>query len=667
LRAMSAGEIAWRVRSIARDAVDRSLLARRQRLRPLSTVLQDPAGQTVGGFAVTDVAVGQWASKGPGDREYDWYRQLLSKADRIVNHRLSFFDLEDRHLGDPIDWNRDHKTGRSVPMTFSPTIDYRDVEATGDCKYVWEPNRHHQLVILARAYRAGGDVRYAEAVVEQLDSWLKACPYGIGMNWRSPLELGVRLINWVWAVDLILQSGAINERFRDRLLDCVYRHVWEIRRKYSRGSSANNHIIGEAAGVFVATSYFPYLKNASRWNTQSREILCREILDQTYPDGGTREQAMGYHLFAMEFFVITGIVAGKVGMDFPPAYWSRLEKMFEYVAALSQAGRRLPMFGDYDEGYVLDLGGKKQRVRSLSAIAAVLFNRAEFKRVAGEPTEPVVWLLSPEQCDRFNTVALPGGGDTLCSKCFPCSGYYLLQCGRRDETDRIGVTFDCGDLGYKSIAAHGHADALSFTLRAFGRDVLVDPGTYDYFSYPAWRDYFRSTRAHNTIAVDGEDQSQMLGPFLWGTPANARCLGWEPNDQGGRVTGEHDGYTTLKDPVTHRRTLELDGEKRILTVRDDIIARGRHELALYFHLAEHCQLTPAGANRYEVDTGPGSVIIELDPRLAVRTVTGSEDPIAGWVSRGYHHKVASTTIIGRCAVQAELSLVCRIKIGRPGI
>lgn len=55
------------------------------------------------------------------------------------------------------------------------------------------------------------------------------------------------------------------------------------------------------------------------------------------------------------------------------------------------------------------------------------------------------------------------------------------------------MVFDCGLLGMEPLAGHGHADALSFALRAFGSDVLVDPGTYDYFSYPTWREYFRST------------------------------------------------------------------------------------------------------------------------------------------------------------------------------
>src|SRR5262249_12423173 len=149
----------------------------------------------------------------------------------------------------------------------------------------------------------------------------------------------------------------------------------------------------------------------------------------------------------------------------------------------------------------------------------------------------------------------------------PESGHYLLQVGHRGRGDLVSVVFDCGDLGFKSIAAHGHADALSFTLRAFGSALFVDPGTYYYFTYPDCRSYLRSTKAHTTVAVEGLDQSVMLGPFLWGARAQARCVAWEPRKQGGKVIGEHDGYTRLTDPVLHRRTLELDGHSRILSIQ----------------------------------------------------------------------------------------------------
>ncbi len=663
LKAMSFGEITWRMKSSKRNLDDWVLVRWRQRLRALTKIVNVDGHIKGLGGRVSDVAIEDrsWLKTKKEDGHLK-YNDLIARAKRIASHRLDFFDLKDMDLGDPINWNRDHKRGQDTPMIFSPSLDYRDVNKVGDCKYVWEPNRHHQLVVLGRAYRLSGDKRFADAVAEQMESWLTQNPYGIGMNWRSGLELGIRLINWVWAIDLIKESKAIGKPLQHRILDSVSRHIWEIERKYSRGSSVNNHLIGEAAGVFVAASYFPYLKKASSYRIRSRDILCREILRQTFPDGGTVEQAIGYHFFVLQFFVVVGITARNTGHRLPESYWPRLEKMFEFVATLSQGGDCLPLFGDCDDGYVLDLGSDPHSVKEWLAVGAALFDRSDLKTAACGASEPVRWLLGKSEFDCYNSIS-EIESHQCASTALDKAGYYLLQNGTLDSPDRISVVFDCGPLGMKPMAGHGHADALSFTLRAFGRDVLVDPGTYDYFSYPEWRKYFRSTRAHNTIVIDGLNQSEMLGSFLWGKQAEAECLNWQPTGTGGKVVGRHDGYMHLADPVSHKRMIDLDG--RDVVIRDDIFAKRKHKVEVFFHLAEHCQVKPVDRNRYLVDTGSGTVTIDLDPILEVEVLKGSEDPICGWVSRGYHHKQASTTLIGRCVGKGNLCLVCRMAISKP--
>ena len=653
LKAMSPDEIIWRMRSSICDSADRFLVGRRQKPRKPSEFLNADSGDKTEGFSVCNIP-----TEDKTENNNQKYASLITRAEKIAEHRFSFFDLKDKYLGEPVVWNRDHKREQDTPMVFSPALDYRDVNEGGDCKFVWEPNRHHQLVVLGRAYRLSKDTRFAEAIAKQLDSWLIQNPYGLGMNWRSGLELGIRLINWVWAIDLIRESQVIDEELYLRLLDSVSRHIWEIDRKYSRGSSVNNHLIGEAAGVFVATSYFNHLKNASVWRDKSREILVREILNQTYPDGGTKEQAVGYHIFVLQFFVISGLVARVTERDFPESYWSRLEKMFEYIDILSQGGDNIPMFGDCDDGYVLDIGSNPHSVKEWLAVGAAIFGRGDFN-TSSEHTKPLEWLpgLSEQYIDAASE-------NKKCSSiALSQSGYYLLQHGDLDSSQRISVVFDCGPLGMGALAGHGHADALSFILRAFGKDILVDPGTYDYFSYPQWREYFRSTRAHNTVVVDGNDQSEMLGLFLWGRKAHAQCLSWEPSDTGGRVVGEHKGYSILSDPVIHRRMLELDGRKRELTIRDDIIACKEHNIAVCFHFAGHCVVNPAGQNHYSIDVGPATVEIELDSNLEVELFKGSTDPIFGWVSRSYHQKQPAATLVARCRCKGNISLVSKVDIG----
>jgi hypothetical protein len=661
LRGMSVGEVGWRIGSLLRTFGDRARVTVGWVPRP-SELAQ--AVKAAPGFRVLESAPGSW-KEASGD-EARWRDALVARADAAAAHRLSFFDLRDRFLGDPIDWNRDHSAGKAAPMGFAAGIDYRDFSVTGDCKLVWEPSRHQHLVVLARAWRATGDVRYAKALAEQLESWLDACPFGRGMNWRSPLELAIRLINWVWALDLAADSGALTDALRERVWHSAWLHLRDVARKFSKGSSANNHLIGEAAGVFIGSSYFCAFADSPRWRAESAAVLEREILAQTYADGANREHAFAYHVFVLEFFLLAGLVGRWTRREFSAAYWGRLEKMLEFAGALGEGGDQPPSFGDADDGYVLDLGDARD-ARGLLSTGAVLRGRADFKRWSGGLRESTAWLLGPRASTLFREVP-----DTtrisLPSSAFPDAGYYLLQCGRTGSRDRISVLFDCGELGFGAIAAHGHADALSLTVRAFGTDVLVDPGTYDYFTYHDWRRYFRSTQAHNTVEVDEVDQSQQLGLFLWGARASARCLEFRSDDTGVEVTGQHDGYRALSDPVVHRRQVRLEPASRTVTVLDEIHTEGFHRIALRFHLAEHCRVAARDGNRFEIHVADrGVVVLDMDSRLAVETLAGSESPIGGWVSRGYHVKVPSTTLVGRAECIASTAFVCRLEVLPAGV
>jgi hypothetical protein len=655
LSTMSAEEILWRAKSEIRDIIDWCRVAFHQ-YPSIFPATQTASIETGYGFRLDLPAAGALPML-----PEPALKALAHQAERIGAHRLSFFDLEDAFLGDPIDWNRDHGHGIRAPLTYAPAIDYRDFRVTGDCKLVWEPNRHHHLVVLGRAYRSTGERRFAAEAVAQLRSWMDQCPFGRGMNWRSPLELGIRLINWVWTVELIRESGLVSGEFRDRLLHSVYLHLWEITRKYARGSSANNHLIGEAAGVFVASSYFPMLPNAGKWRDESSDLLCREIFAQSYADGCTREQAFGYHLFVLQFFLIAGLVGRWTGRDFPLAYWQRLEKMFAFAAAILEGGEPAPMFGDADDGYVLDLGGRSVGFRGWLGAAALVFHRSDFKALCPEYSEPALWLLGQESRQAFDSLPSPSAS-VVGSRAFPDSGYYLLQCGAdAGGAPAMSVLVDCGELGYGRIAAHGHADALSFSLRTNGRDVIVDPGTYDYFTFPEWRAYFRSTRAHNTVVVDGADQSLMAGSFMWGERAIARCLSWNPSPGGGRIVAEHDGYRRLRDPVVHRRSLDLDGQAGRLTIRDDLEAVGSHSVALVFHCSEECSVRKEQSHTLIIERPEVTLVMRLDDRLEVTIQTGRENPIAGWISRGYHRKVPAPSIIAEGRIHGSSRIITTVQ------
>jgi hypothetical protein len=667
LQSMSAAEVAWRAASAVRDARDRLAWSAGIVPRAPESVARAAEERTPPALRLSDLAVGGWAQAPGGSPEAAWRDTLAARASRILEGRLDIFDLEAFAVGWPPDWNREYKAGRSTPLGFGPAIDYRDFRLVGDAKFAWEPSRQLHLPVLGRAYRATGDVRFAAGAVALLESWLDQCPYLSGLQWRSPLEMAIRAINWSLTLDLVWEFGELSSARGARVLNALWLHLYEIRRRYSRASSANNHLVGEAVGVFVATTLFPCLDPDGTWNEQSRAILSREITAQTHADEGTREQAFGYHLFVTEFFTLAAIVARRASRKLPRAYEERLERMFDFAAALCEGGPA-PMFGDADDGHVFDLGGGHEQTLSLFALGAALFGRGDLKYLSQGRTEGVRWLMGEAACGGYRMIA--GAPDArLASRALPESGYYLLQSGRRGESGAVSLIFDCGELGFGSLAAHGHADALSLCLRVGGEDVLVDPGTYDYFTYPALRTYFRSTRAHNTLEVDGVDQSTMLGPFLWGQRAQARCLEWDTEGRVVRVQGEHDGYRRLASPVWHRRRVSLATGEGVVLVEDEVSGAGRHVVAVRWHLAEACRVLSLEGCRCRVAFPGGRLEIDVDERLALESLSASEDPPGGWVSRGYHRREPSVTLVARGEVVADIILSTRMRIlcaeGRP--
>ncbi len=661
LKSMSPGEIAWRVQSEIRDVTDRIRIP--MGLFP-SPEIDLSEKSDVPGFRVSEVSESVWKDENvSSSMKEEWLKALLVKADQILENKLSYFDLEAKWHGEPFDWNSDHSSNKHAPLTFSPAVDYRDFEKNGDCKLVWEPNRCHHLVVLGRAYRATGERKYAEAVVKQIESWLDSNPVGKGMNWRSPMELSIRMINWVWAIDLIRDTGLFTGIFKERVLQSVYLHIWDVKRKFSKGSSANNHVIGEAAGVFIAITYFTEIKGLEDWLADCVTVLESEVHEQTFADGCNKELALGYHLFVLQFFIFSGVAGERSGKPFSKEYWSVIEKQLQFLGHLTDGGGVLQMYGDCDDGYVLDLGNQPDDPFGLLCMGTVLFGRSDLKKWSQGFREPAWWLFGKAGWDVFQQTA-SDGDDTLQSLAFEDAGLYLLQYGKKGSSDQVSVLFDCGKLGYQSIAAHGHADALSFTLKAFGEDIFVDSGTYDYFTFPQWRNYFRSTCAHNTVMVDGLDQSVMLGPFMWGERADCKKNQWQSTDNGGLVSGEHDGYARLSDPVIHRRTLELNGKAGVVEIVDELLSAADHKMAVCFHLAAQCQVEEIGGNCYRIVAANGQLTLEIDQSLEVQILFGREtEPVGGWVSQGYHQKVASYTIIASCSFTGVKRVKNKIIIG----
>ena len=591
----------------------------------------------------------------------------LRKADRVLQGRIDVFACRDYFLGDPPAWCKDPSSGRVAPQSYGKSIDYRDPEKVGNIKYLWEPSRHLMLPGLAQAHRLSGERKYIEHLVQMLESWMEQCPYPKGIHWCSSLEVAIRLINWsfTWRIIGSLEqwrAAGVSDAFLRRWLSCIYQHMKFIDGYYSAYSSANNHLIGEAAGVYVGTHTWPAWPQVNRWRARAKRILVTESDAQTHPDGVNAEQAISYQQFVLDFFLVSGLVGKAANDPFPDSWWANMERMLEFIASVMDVGGNVPMIGDADDGFVLDLAPDPDfdNFRSLLATGAILFNRGDFAGKARELDAKTRWLIDIAD-DRFPDVfrkqsAIP-------RRSFESGGYYVL--GNNFETpEEIRLVFDSGPLGMGSLAAHGHADALSFTLSVSGTPLLIDPGTYAYHTDELWRNYFRGTSAHNTIRVDKTNQSEIGGNFLWSKHAHATVEDIHLEGDTQTIRASHDGYMRLPDPVKHSRNLTYDAVGRRIRVEDVLQCEQSHNIEIFFHFPEYagCEKRPDG---FTIRARESSLRIRAEHDLRGEVFRGDDQLPLGWISYRFDIKEPSCTLRFAGTISGTTTLVTHIDLPAP--
>ena len=593
--------------------------------------------------------------------------EYVAAADRILSGQFNLFALRPADIGFPPRWNRDPRTGIEAPLRFGKTLNYRDSNLVGDIKYLWELNRHLELVTLAQAWHISRQPRYADACCVLLESWFDQCPYPQGVNWASSLEHGIRLVNWAVAWQLLQTSPIFiqpeRREFVDRWRVSVYQHSDFIFGHRSYFSSANNHLLGELAGLLIGALTWPCWPESRKWTEQAHLEFETQCLLQTYPDGVNREQAAWYHHSVADMMLIVGLFARANGRDFSAAYWQRLERMLEFVASIMDVAGNVPNVGDADDAVLVRFcpDTSANVYRSLLATGSVLFGRADFRAKAGQLDDKARWLMGDE--------AISSGGAAMGAmpaptvrKAFPDGGYYVL--GDHFETkDELRIVADAGPLGYLATAAHGHADALSFTLSKGGVELLVDCGTYAYHSQPEWRAYFRGTAAHNTLRVDRADQSVQAGSFLWGRQASIVDVEFRETGSGARLHAAHDGYARLPGGARVARTIDYDRSRGIVTVEDELNSRGTHVVEIFWHFSEQCTVTLA-EGRAAVRCGEMSLVLTWPVDLSAKVVRGQEDPPLGWRSKAYDARIPIDTLVVFGSADGNWRGTTTIEIGR---
>ena len=487
------------------------------------------------------------------------------------------------------------------------------------------------------------------------------------MHWTSGIELGIRLISWAWIRRLLDDWPKVGDLFEHND-DAVRQIGWH--QEYlaafpSRGSSANNHVdrrggrpAGRGLRVPVVRRERRVARRAPRrcWSASSPPTP-----SQT---GSTASWRPTTTASSLELGLVAAVEADAAGHPLSEATWTlpgpdarrrrrhgrRHRPTRRARATATRAARSCSTTRSATRGPAL-----------LATGAALLGARRLV--AAGRPA------ACRRRCSRALGRAAPASRPAAeRPRRFPDAGLVLLR-SRTEDGPEIWCRCDGGPHGFLSIAAHAHADALSVEVRHDGVDILADPGTYCYHGEPEWRQWFRSTAAHNTLEIGGVEPVRVRRTVPVEHPGHERrrwrCdVGEQPVQT---WSAEHDGYQRLNPPVTHRRSVTLDSPGRRLTVVDTLDDRRTGRVAvLRWQLGPDVQVELDGAHAaLSWSVGGERRQGTLDPpeRSSPGPATGaSTDPIEGWYSPRFGSRVPATALVGRGTFAVTTRLVTELEL-----
>ncbi len=498
----------------------------------------------------------------------------LDKQGQWLEDRINRSNLEDSQriwrLIDPsytpIDWHLDFKSG----YRWSEDIWYLDIphghKPGVDIKVPWELARMQHLPLLAWAFALAKDGQegfasesvYGREFHNQILDFIATNPPRFGVNWRSPMDVGIRVANWLFTYELFRAYGTeFEDNFKRVFFQSIYQHGQHIVNNLEWNEKIRgNHYLSNIVGLLFVAAYLPRTPETDTWLAFAVQELVSEVEYQFNADGANFEASSSYHRLSTEMIIYaTAIVLGlseekqaalkkydckqlKIIPKLKPApipsyslprserlilfpiwYIQRLEKMAEFTMRTTKPNGHIPQIGDNDSGRFLKLQPVLQSKgdgssleesyldhRHLVAAMNGLFDREDFAAFTGQgwfEREVVRYLTGNTHLPSYLLETNKNKEDNeLRLYAFSGFGLYIYR------SKNLYLAVRCGSMGQKGNGGHAHNDNLSFELNVKGRDFIVDGGTYLYTPLPNIRNEFRSTRAHNTLAVDGYEQNR---------------------------------------------------------------------------------------------------------------------------------------------------------------
>ena len=562
---------------------------------------------------------------------------LLDAADHLLHHKFLLFSTHSIQAEMPIFWNRSYEEGANIDSSYwEPGKKYENSALLSDIhhdiNFVWELNRHQHFLDLGKAYWYTGDEVYVEEFIDQIDSWIEQNPYPLSVNWVNSYEIALRGLFWLFGYAFFFSSHQADEDFFCRFYKSLLYHGHTIYQSLQTipESLPVHQIVAQASFLYLLSTVFPEYRHSKLWNKTSWEILQwksplleLDMILHSNPASLTS---------SIELYCIVIAVRQNNRYHISQTITNGLTSMLERWALFIKPNGKLCGFGEeYPRQLTTGMYNQPHDFRYLLSMAALLLKNGKFAALGSPFDVSLLWYFSNDGLQKAEHLITTSPKTRQQQSCLiPDSTYALMRSGGKQENGYCLISK--GLNGSHSPHPLKHSDLFSFELFANAQEYLIDCGPYSFHRTEEWNQYFRSSQAHNTITVDRISHINFHERHIESTFDQ-----WITTPTFDFLSGYHDGFEDLEEPITHRRSI-FYYKPNYWILCDLLTGEGKHFFDQYFHFPPfrlNIDFTNKCVN-IQTNQTQHFLLMPFHPHeMDVSIFTGGEDPDSGWISRGY--------------------------------
>ena len=480
-----------------------------------------------------------------------------NKKEDLVKGNFTFLNLT-KNLGFPANWK------------------------VSDADLLWQFNLHYFNYL---------PLLNVEEQIQICRNWVEQNNIGQSIPWH-PYVISLRLISWC-------KIGFNDEKINKS----IYKQAAYLYRNLEYYHPAN-HYLENARALIFAGLYFKDQGEAGKWLKKGLEIYFRETPKQVLKDGGYFERSTMYHAIMLEGYldILNVLQVQHNNYNF---FKDTASRMLDFLIAATHPDGRISLFNDSTQEIApstkeLIYYAERLRIYNSPRQRSIQLNNV----ISKEPACPVGRSSTEKSPDLNENEISPGVYPVWGSRndnnildsinsapsqkskfkknievsSFKNTGFYIYR------DDKFYLIIDGGSIGPDNIPAHAHADIFSYELSVKGVQFIVDSGVYEY-NAGEMRSYVRSTKAHNTVSIDGKDQAECWESFRVARRYKPYDVSFKEADDKVLFEGKFDGYAKLiGDNLIHHRKIEIEKGTSAITVNDNITGSGNHNIESFIHL-----------------------------------------------------------------------------------